>query len=374
MVDFTKLMALSEAASGFNGGSYVDEMPNYTLDEAICGLPMMIMENQIAMYDEVSDHNEAIIEAVVTSIQTGDNSAIESINEGAIKWIIEKARAAFEKIKKFLMSIIVKIKAFFISRKKKGEEIFKKYADKIDPAKCKDKTFKGYKFDNDPGKVSSKTINSIINSMPKYSVFRDGFKNTKNTAADKIKEISETSRSERQRDFATAYTGVKLSSPDNWVDELRTHYYGATTKQGDAGKIDMKFGEGCFTVERIKQMLINNDGLKDLLEGYNKLLEDVNKNLDAVESAKKTIGDEDTDKNANMSAYCQAYLDLYTDAQNACSSVHAIIKQYYDSQWTQATQMLMTIVGTKKKEEEKPEEKKEEGKPAPTKEEKKEEK
>ena len=204
--------------------------------------------------------------------------------------------------------------------------------------------------------------------------FRDGFKNTKNTAADKIKEISETSRSERQRDFATAYTGVKLSSPDNWVDELRTHYYGATNKQGDAGKIDMKFGEGCFTVERIKQMLINNDGLKDLLEGYNKLLEDVNKNLDAVESAKKTIGDEDTDKNANMSAYCQAYLDLYTDAQNACSSVHAIIKQYYDSQWTQATQMLMTIVGTKKKEEEKPEEKKEEGKPAPTKEEKKEEK
>ena len=80
MVDFSKIMALSEAANGFNGGSYVDEMPNYTLDEAVCYLPMMIMESQMEQYDSVAAQNELIVEAVVSSVQTGDNSNLRLVS------------------------------------------------------------------------------------------------------------------------------------------------------------------------------------------------------------------------------------------------------------------------------------------------------
>ena len=58
MFDFSKLMALSEATTGFEGGTLVDEMPSYTLAECMDTLPMVIMESQLEQYDIVEKQNE----------------------------------------------------------------------------------------------------------------------------------------------------------------------------------------------------------------------------------------------------------------------------------------------------------------------------
>lgn len=97
-------MALSEVTNGFNGGSYVDEIPNYTLDEAVNYLPVMIMESQIEQYDMVAAQNELIVEAVVTSAHSGDNSAFESINEAALSGLIERLET---RLRRFASSWLV---------------------------------------------------------------------------------------------------------------------------------------------------------------------------------------------------------------------------------------------------------------------------
>lgn len=348
MVDFGKLMALSEATTGFSGGNMVDEMPNYTLDEAVTYLPMMIMESQIEQHIDIGHQNEAIVEAVVESVRTGDNSNFASINEGVLSTIKEKAVKIFEKLKNVISSIIVKIKAFIATRKNKGEDLIKKYEGKIDPAKLtKDLTFKGYTFDKDV-KMPSGDIDSVIGSA--YPYFKDGFvdadkaKNMK----EKVKAIDSGSHPERMRKIASTLTGINLTKPDSWQDELTKALYGVNA-EGEEGKVVMHYGEKCFQINKIKEMLTRHDKMNALMNAYDKLLKDVNIQMNNVQN----LADHNDEDDKEAAAYYNAYMMLYQDAMTAASTVNATVKGYLDTQWKQASQMWLTLAQAGKKKEEK---------------------
>ena len=261
MVDFSKIMALSEAANGFNGGSYVDEMPNYTLDEAVCYLPMMIMESQMEQYDSVAAQNELIVEAVVSSVQTGDNSSFESITEAGIKSLWEKAKATFEKIGKFLSTIIAKIKAFIVARKAKSEEFYKKYAEKIDPAKCEGKTFTGYSFEKNI-KLNA-DIDKILGD-----VYGSAYAHFDANVCSGVESLTDD-HAGRMRQVASKATGIELANQD-WSNELTGKLY------DDNKKSEMKYGEKCFKLEEIKKTLTDMGPVNELSEGFERMLTDVN--------------------------------------------------------------------------------------------------
>lgn len=354
MVDFSKIMALSEATNGFNGGSYVDEMPNYTLDEAVCYLPMMIMESQMEQYDTVAAQNELIVEAVVSSVQTGDNSSFESITEAGIKGLWEKAKATFEKIGKFLSTIIAKIKAFIVARKAKSEEFYKKYAEKIDPAKCEGKTFTGYSFEKTI-KLNA-DIDKILSDV--YGSAYAHFDANKSSGVEALTD----DHAGRMRQVASKATGIELANQD-WSNELTGKLY------DDNKKSEMKYGEKCFKLEEIKKTLTDMGPVNELSKGYEKMLTDVKSKINQVGTYERA---EENEKDSDRYKYLNNYITAYSEVHNALASVQAIAKKYYDSKWTQATQMLMVLAGSAKKaKEEKPaEEKPEDNKPEEKKEEK----
>ena len=116
MFDFNKLMAISESATGFSGGSMVDEMPGYTLDECINTLPMVIMESQIEHYGIVDHQNEVMVEAAIDAA-SGMPVDFESMVEAGKFSLKESFEKFLNTVKSFLASIIVKIKALWARRK-----------------------------------------------------------------------------------------------------------------------------------------------------------------------------------------------------------------------------------------------------------------
>lgn len=336
MVDFTKLMALSESANGFNGGSFVDEMPNYTLDEAVCYLPMMIMESQIEQYDMTAAQNEAIVEAVVSSVQTGDNSAFESINEGAIKGLIEKAKALFDKIIKGLTAIIAKIKAFIIARKSKSKEFYEKYAAKVDEAKCKDLTYTGYTFKKDI-KVDADVAGII------KSVYGDQYANfDANKTPESVDELTDD-HAGRMRQVASEATGIELKQQD-WSNELTGILY------DDNKKTEMKYGTECFSLAAVQKTLVDIKPVEELQKKYEGMLTSVKGELNRIGTFQES---EKNEEGNTRYKYLNNYLTAYQEVYNALSMVNATAKKYYDAKWSQATKMLMTMASLGKKVEEK---------------------
>lgn len=358
MVDFSKIMALSEATNGFNGGSYVDEIPNYTLDEAVNYLPVMIMESQIEQYDMVAAQNELIVEAVVTSAHSGDNSAFESINEAALSGLIEKARNTFEKIRKFLAGVVVKFKAFIARHITKSEEFFNKYGKNVDPAKCKDLTFTGYSFDKEINIEGKVDIDSILSEVygKAYATF-DGSK----TPSD-IKSVGDQSP-QRMGQVATIITGIQLSD-NGWYNEL-------TNKLKDDNKTsEMKYGEKCFKIETVKKFLTDKSPYEGLKKAYDKMLTDVQSRMNQVGTFER---EEKNEKGTDRHTYLHNYLKAYSEVSTAISQVSTLAKKYYDDRWKQATQMLIAMAkasGAKVKEEKPAEEKPGDNKPEEKKEEK----
>ena len=98
------LKVLSEASIGFVGGSYVDEMPDISLDECINGLTMTTLENEMSLYENTRMMNNALVEAAVGAIQ-GDMSAQEAYNqlsEASFADIKAKVAKVFDSILKFI--------------------------------------------------------------------------------------------------------------------------------------------------------------------------------------------------------------------------------------------------------------------------------
>lgn len=336
MFDFSKLMALSEAANGFDGGTLIDEMPEYTLEECVSTLPVVIIESQVEHYSMISQQNDAMVESVISSIN-GASVDYDALIEASKTSLKDRFLAFLQKIKKFIVSIIVKIKALFARRKGDASKLISKYDKIIDKNKLGGLTFTGYTFEKDVLKTS--IPGGISEIVGKIAPGLDGGLNDPKASSDQIKAMGDEDHAARAMKVATEVTGISLTNKETWANDLTKELMGIKDEKNP--KVEMKYGDYCFTYERVKNMLNNHAELQKLLKSYQTMQSDIEKQINECKKLQKDT--DNTDANKSKLEYYNVYILVYQDCANAMTKVNSSVKHYTDLQWVQGSQMWVAM-------------------------------
>ena len=350
MFDFNKLMAISESATGFSGGSMVDEMPGYTLDECINTLPMVIMESQIEHYGIVDHQNEVMVEAAIDAA-SGMPVDFESMVEAGKFSLKESFEKFLNTVKSFLASIIVKIKALWARRKGDATKLIAKYEKSMNDAKCQEAglVIKGYDFDHHVDTKVKSDVQEIIGGL--YGL--KGLSNP-SLSESELKTIKDKSPATVSMEIASKITGIKMSDSGDWTQTMQKKLFGYEDEK-HGGKHEIEYGKHCFTIQKVKEMLLDHNNLQNLLNNYTVMAKDVDVQIKNVKNLQKHT--EDNDENKSVLAYYDVFMSTYKNAATAVNKVNAMMKRYVDAQWVQASQMwIMMAQASGAKTEEKAEE------------------
>ena len=386
-MNLTKLMSLAEA-SGFAGGSagYVDEYPSMSLSECVAALPMFIMESQAIGFDETRRHNDLIVEAVAEAMNSGspiNESTMNALNEGALDTIKAKVSAFFEKIKKFIQSIIAKLNVFIDRMRMTGQQLWAKYGkdkDLQDTEKLKDLTFDGYKFgeatfnsaefDNPQGApnlvkkaygddavLPEKAMDKLmvaISDPHKKNPQQEG--ESKEDAYDRrgtevldsmIEKLGDLTSAERASKMAVALTG-KNGLGDDWAEALRKELWG--------DKFTFTYGGDGFDLNSVGKTLsnpVNLDAIRDEYKKLEKAVGDYEKSLkNELDTYTKNLGSSESayDKTrlAKATAYFNKYMEAIKDAYAVITGVKKIRSDYEQAKYKQARNMFSKMIGAAK--------------------------
>lgn len=353
-MNIAKIMALTEASSGYNGGSYVDEMPHLSLTEAAGQLSMFLMESQIDLSETTVNNNESLVEAAVSAMETGTPADFDSLVEASWADIKAKIDKIMEKIKKFIRSIIAKLTLAIDKMRMSGHQLYAKYKDAPvlkDTSKFKDLKVNGYKFeikgrpfpngakyDTDVEALIQGSVGAGKFELP--SAFADKYANVKadekqrlEEANTKVNAIKDMGKSERVLNMAKALTGFSDLGED-WQKEVRTKLYGSE-------KVDLKYGTD-YTMDDVIERLRDPKYLDDIKNEYKKLetaVDSYHKKLkDSLAKFEKSGGSGE-EKSAGMSvatSYYNAYMTMVTDAYGAINTVKHIDAGYEEAKMDQA--------------------------------------
>ena len=361
MLNLEKLMSLSEAATGFQGGSIVDELPGLSLTEATAGLPVAIMESQIELHESVMAQNEAMVNTIVESIQAGTSIEAESLTEGAFETIKNKIKAFFEKIKKWIKGIIAKLTVQIDKTRMTGKQMLAKYkGSKMLNHSFEDLTVNGYKFEKkDPFTAADTYVSDpmalIKKGVPEMSE-PEAFASKalaagENVSAleDELNKIKDISSADRKLAFAQAMSsGIDMSDGNSRQNEMKKELYG--------DKVDLKFGED-FTLQSIEADLGGGD-LDAIRTSYNKLLNAVNKNEAEIQKAADKFKKDNVSKEPGKDApkaigiannYFTAFLSVYQDCTAVIGAVQDIRVNYTKAKVNQAKAIYARMLTYKKK-------------------------
>lgn len=370
------LMSLTEAVAGFNGGSIVDEFPQMTLEECAGRLPVVIMESSIELCDMVQTHNDALVEAAVGQIQTGGDAGYTSLVEGAFDTIKSKITAIFEKIKKFVKSIIDKLGVQINKVRMTGKQMWARYKDsEMLNHSFENLVVNGYKFDKKDPFTSldsyigapRELIKKAVPQLPDPDSFISRVKDAegklvrdKDGAADysqltniesDLEKIKEISSEDRKLAFAKeALNGIDVTDGSGWLNELKTELYG--------DKVDLTYGTD-FNLESIKKDLQGED-LDKIRAGYNKLLNALNSDektmqgyADKFKSGNKATQGNDVPKVISQAnEYFTQFLAIYQDCTGVISSISSTRIGYVNAKVGQAKSIFAKMLTYKKKKEE----------------------
>ena len=375
-MNIAKIMALTEASSGYNGGSYVDEMPHLSLTEAAGQLSMFLMESQIDLSEATVNNNESLVEAAVSAMQTGTPADFDSLVEASWADIKAKIVKIMDKIKKFIDSIIAKLTLFIDKVRMNGHQLYEKYKDAAvlkDTSKFKDMKVEGYKFSKNEklfpalteylGKDGAEAL--IKKADSKFSTPSEFYKEfvgksekaAKSNAIDKIKDVSKRTRS---YNMAKVLTGSSKITEDNWQADLKQELYG--------DKVELKYGTD-FTLDSIAELLKEPKNLNLVREDYVKLSaavknykDDLQKHIDEIEreiSKMKEDGNKTgLDAEGNMtsvagmslvSSYYNAYMSLVSDSYGTINIVENIKYNYEKEKLDQAKILFGKMLSFKAK-------------------------
>lgn len=369
---FSDLMTLAEASTGFSGGTIVDEMPHMSLSECAGALPMAIMSEQISLQESVAKINDQMVEAAISALQTGSMSQYDTIVEGAFETIKNKIAAVFEKIKKFIKSIIAKLTLQIDKFRMTGKQLLSKYKNsEMLNHSFDDLVVNGYKFEkkdpftstdtyiSDPQGLIAKGVPDIIRPeqfaswAPKFVELDQpdakeeadkqyGFNEAR------LDKINDTSSDERKLAFAEAMTNGIDMSAGSWVSDLKKELYG--------DKVDLTYGTD-FTLDSVKKDLEGED-LAKIKQGYEKLLKAVNSDESALQKAadkfKKDNKPTEQGKDQNRfislaNKYFTAYLSIYQDCTGVISTIQSIRVDYEKAKVNQAKNIFARMLTYKKK-------------------------
>ena len=397
MINFGELMALSEASTGFSGGSSYDTMPDLSLTEATAALPMWLAQERMNGYLTVAAHNESMVEAVISM----NESAINDLNESAFETIKTKIVNFFKKILAFLKGIINKLKVQIDKIRMSGKQLWSKYGKLVTSNidKYKDFTVEGYEnmlgdskvaftkasdYDGAEGgeklivaavgdagvvpsaarskfeKMSSDMIDKHHNAAMSSEGGPDREKADSKVMSDQDNEIdkivsklSEEDTSDIEARMVQKLTGMS-NLGSNWKEEVRKELYGT--------KGNLTYGTD-FTAEKIGQICQNPADLDKIATEYSNFEKGVkayekklNSELKEVERIKDN---KDTSAVyghmlAKVSSYYTAYIKHLNVAYATISQVKSIRTTYESAKAAQAKMILgkmISLAGKKAKKE-----------------------
>lgn len=353
------LMALAEGATGFQGGAAVDSHPYLTLSEATAELPVMIMQEQCEFHAWSMNQNEVLTEAAVSAFTTGSKIDVSAMAEASVSGIVNKIKSVFARIKKFLGSIVAKLKLHIDKIRMTGSQLYARY--KNDP-RLKGKDFKnmkftGYKFEKDiPFQATDtylKNVDGLLskaggNGIMTPSQFSDELnKDGANQEALKkrLTEMEDLDTKTRTANFATELVGKKVG--ENWRADITDELWGE--------KVDLTYGTD-YTIEGVTATLSNPLNLKGLTDGYEAMLNAVNANERQVQASadalQKVIDKGNADNNAAKinalaSEYYSAYLKIYTDLTGTITAIQDIRVKYETARYNQNKEILVKMMSYK---------------------------
>lgn len=355
------LMILAEASNGFVGGSNVDAFPDMSLTECASQLPVAILESQLSLHDMVSEQNDTLVEAAVSAITSGTSADFSSITEGAWENLKNKIKAFFDKIVKFISSIIAKIELQINKIRMTGKQMYSKYHDS--DALKKDftgMTFNGYKFGAknpfvDPASMTD--VRKLITSSAKEVIDPIQFANNAKAvqgAGDKkaavnalqstLDKMSETTADEHKEAFAKALCSAKINGGSTWAQDVKKELYG--------DKVDLKYGTD-FTAKGVLDGLNNPADLDAVKQAYQKLKTAVEKDRDDLSKTADTFKTDNESKGdaeqasasiALANKYFSAYLSIYQDCTSVITSVQNIRVSFEQEKVKQQKNMLAKML------------------------------
>lgn len=374
MLELNKLMALSESSGGFTGGSYVDELPDMSLDEAVNMLPVIIVESQIELTDSRMHHNNLLVEATVSAAAMGTEPDFGPIVEMSFEDIKKKIKAFFDKIIKFLKSIINKLSLQIDKMRMSGHQLYEKYKDSklLQGKSFKDLTFNGYKimgkddifadtkkFESEPG--IRELIKKAIPGCVDYDEFGKTYKagiavdsKAENPLVKATEKLSGITQADRQVAMAKLLTGEKSLTAGDWEGAIKKKLYGE--------KVDIAYGKDGFTLDALAAMLKDPADLNAIKEAYARVekaahefhdkiqraIDDLSSQSDKLESAK---GDNSakTNRNSLVSSYYSAYMGVVSDSYAVINKVQSLKYNFQKTRYDQAKQMFGKMLSWKSK-------------------------
>lgn len=382
MISLDKLMNLSEAATGFKGGSVIDELPGLSLTEAAAGLPIVIMESQIEMFKTVAEHNEIMVEAVVTGLQTGTQADVASLSEAAFSGIKEKIESFFARLKKWINSLIAKLKIHIDKTRMTGKQMIDRYSsntawkNNMDGLVVNGYRFgTGVTFKNDAtademlasvGLEKPEEFQRIMETMYAKIAAKEGehagdydygTKKDENGKEQqymtKFTAMKDSTSAARKLAFAKKMvSGVELRSEDSWQEDIKKALYGSE-------KVDLKYGTD-FDKSKVEADLVGQD-LDELKRGYEsmkKQIEDkhaqLKKSADELDSAiikgKYSAEGKGSPKIVGMaSEYYSMYMNIFGDCTNTMGAVKNIHLGWLKEKTDQAKKLYAKMLTYNKK-------------------------
>lgn len=364
MTDIKTLMEASGMHKGFLGAEYVDRLPHLTLIEATSQLPCIVVEEQINMM--------SVGRPVRTNLS---EAAMQSINESALGTLKDKVEAFFQRMLKWVRSIIAKLKVHIDRINLTGEELFKKYVDKLG----KDSDYHGITFNGYRFAAGSKIIYDIkdsfdanIEELVKNGLHRLGIqhvmlphefgirmkglarkvpegqtisKDVVDEINDGIDRITDLTHEERTTAMASVLSGRAMV--DGWEDDLRSRCW------GEKGPIN--YGTDMF-IPRVIGKVLKDDALGECMEGYRRLERAIQDYRGRLKGELADLWDEfyvttDTlNLPGNLSAqsmiarYYNVYIGCVSDALNAATRLKSLKVSFHTDMHHQAVSMLVKLV------------------------------
>lgn len=325
MILASALMNLAEAATGFHGNDNVDYYPSMSLDEAMCALPIAISDMQCERSVETQKQNEALVESAIEALRYGGSMDTSAITEGVLDTLKSTVKKVFDRIRKFLVSIVNKLKVQIDKIRMNGTQLVNRYGDTV-----KAKSFNSDCKVNDYNILENKSAETIINNVHKYmakpedlrtsifptadmnkiydTVYGKTVEEINTKTNDAISKLSDETAAERRMKLANAITGKSLSG-DKWRDELRKDLYGND-------RVDIAYGSGGFTAENVIDFLKNPVSLTHMKSDFNALKTACDRDQSQLEKSVEIMGRELTNMVAKESEDERTYTKALTDAAN----------------------------------------------------------
>ena len=348
-MDMAFFRSMVENGTGFQG-YYYDDYPHMGLVECIQASATDCMAAQIELAESVQDHNTRCVEATHAFLTEGVSIDYEALSEASKEGLLQKIKNFFARIKKWIQSIIAKIKVSIDRKRLTGKQFYERYKDSPGLANisAKNLVFNGFSMDNaSPFDLNTTDAESLLKSALGVAEPKMGVKPTESN----IKSVSDDNASSRQAKIASKLTGISSLGSDSWKEDLHKKVFGE--------KSDIKYGNGMFTLEKVKSQLQSAEGFENILRSYTEMKTNIEKSEKAMTDVVNKIKSDYSDKHkandtaektaqyseeAALTDYCTKYLSLYQEAINVLQSVQAIRVSYQDVRMNQAKRMFQMMI------------------------------